>query len=159
MPTSRRCAKKAVLILENSSTQRDGLGTASPCARTHAGGRRLAGLTVAATGVVYGDIGTSSLYVMREAFGAHGGLPPREAAVPGVLSLILWALLLVVTIKYVTVVMRADNQGEGSVLAPREPRPAQPARRTDAAPGALDATRFFKLPPDHVVQVGSQVEI
>jgi KUP system potassium uptake protein len=111
------CAKKPVLSVEKSSTQRDGLDTASPCARDHAGGRRLAGLTVAATGVVYGDIGTSPLYAMREAFGANGGLPLREAAVLGVLSLIFWALLLVVTIKYVTVIMRADNQGEGGVLA------------------------------------------
>ena len=67
--------------------------------------------------MVYGDIGTSPLYTMREAFGARGGLPLGEAAVLGVLSLIFWALVLVVTIKYVAVIMRADNQGEGGVLA------------------------------------------
>ena len=113
----RRMRKRPVLTLEKSSTRRDGLDTTSPCAQDRAGDRRLAGLTVAAIGVVYGDIGTSPLYTMREAFGAHGGLPLGEAAVLGVLSLIFWALLLVVTIKYVTVIMRADNQGEGGVLA------------------------------------------
>ena len=73
-------------------------------------------LVVGAIGVVYGDIGTSPLYTMREAFGL-GGLPLGEATVLGVLSLIFWALLVVVTLKYVAVIMRADNQGEGGVLA------------------------------------------
>ena len=79
-------------------------------------GSRLAVLIVGAIGVVYGDIGTSPLYTMREAFGL-GGLPLGEATVLGVLSLVFWALLVVVTIKYVAVIMRADNQGQGGVLA------------------------------------------
>ena len=78
-------------------------------------GSRLPILVIGAIGVVYGDIGTSPLYTMREAFGL-GGLPLGEATVLGVLSLIFWALLVVVTLKYVAVIMRADNQGQG-VLA------------------------------------------
>jgi KUP system potassium uptake protein len=79
-------------------------------------GSRLPVLIVGAIGVVYGDIGTSPLYTMREAFGL-GGLPLGEEAILGVLSLVFWALLIVVTIKYVAVIMRADNQGQGGVLA------------------------------------------
>src|SRR5919106_6958610 len=77
---------------------------------------RLPVLIVGAIGVVYGDIGTSPLYTMREAFGL-GGLPLSEETILGVLSLVFWALLIVVTIKYVAVIMRADNQGQGGVLA------------------------------------------
>jgi KUP system potassium uptake protein len=106
-----------VLSLEKSSIQRNGPDPGSPSAADPAGGRRLAGLTVAAIGVVYGDIGTSPLYTMRAAFAPHGGLPVADATVLGVLSLVFWSLLLVVTAKYVGVIMRADNQGEGGVLA------------------------------------------
>jgi KUP system potassium uptake protein len=106
-----------VLTLEKSSPERNGLDTASASAPDRAEGRRLAGLTLAALGVVYGDIGTSPLYTLREAFGARSGLLPDDAAVLGVLSLIFWALVLVVTIKYIVVILRADNQGEGGVLA------------------------------------------
>ena len=73
-------------------------------------------LIVGAIGVVFGDIGTSPLYTMREAFG-FGGLPLDDATVLGVLSLVFWTLLVVVTIKYVAIIMRADNQGQGGVLA------------------------------------------
>jgi KUP system potassium uptake protein len=79
-------------------------------------GSRSPVLLLAALGVVYGDIGTSPLYTMREAFGLTG-LPLGEPTVLGVLSLIFWALLMVVTLKYVAVIMQADNQGEGGVLA------------------------------------------
>src|SRR6266581_2663384 len=76
-------------------------------------------LTLGSLGVVYGDIGTSPLYALREAVTAAatgtGGTPTR-AAVLGVLSLILWALILVVTLKYVLVLLRADNNGEGGTL-------------------------------------------
>ncbi|HEY0835215.1 MAG TPA: potassium transporter Kup [Azospirillum sp.] len=78
---------------------------------------RMPALVLGALGVVYGDIGTSPLYTLREAFGETGGLPVQEATVLGVLSLVFWALIVVVTIKYVAVVMRADNKGEGGVLA------------------------------------------
>jgi KUP system potassium uptake protein len=79
-------------------------------------GNRLPLLVVSAIGVVFGDIGTSPLYTMREAFGL-GGLPLDDATVLGVLSLVFWALLVIVTIKYVAVIMQADNQGQGGVLA------------------------------------------
>src|SRR5689334_3816341 len=74
-------------------------------------------LVVGAIGVVFGDIGTSPLYTFKEAFGHQYGLQPDHANVLGVLSLVFWAMLLIVTIKYVTVVMRADNRGEGGILA------------------------------------------
>jgi KUP system potassium uptake protein len=75
------------------------------------------GLTLAAVGVVYGDIGTSPLYTLREAFhGAHA-YAVNHANVLGVLSLIFWALVIVVSIKYVVFIMRADNKGEGGIMA------------------------------------------
>ncbi len=80
-------------------------------------GRYLATLALAALGVVYGDIGTSPLYAIRESFyGPHGiGVTPEN--VLGVLSLVFWSLVIVVTIKYHIVIIRADNKGEGGVLA------------------------------------------
>src|SRR5882762_5503427 len=75
-------------------------------------------LTVGSIGVVYGDIGTSPLYALREAVTAAsaGGTLTRDAVL-GVLSLILWALIIVVTLKYVLILLRADNKGEGGTLA------------------------------------------
>jgi KUP system potassium uptake protein len=78
---------------------------------------RSAELTLGALGVVFGDIGTSPIYAMRETVRATGGAMPGEFAVMGALSAIIWALILVVTIKYVILIMRADNEGEGGVLA------------------------------------------
>src|SRR3954462_1368678 len=77
------------------------------------------GLTLGAIGVVYGDIGTSPLYALRESvLAAVGpGAPASEAVVLGILSLIIWALVLVVTLKYVVILLRADNKGEGGTLA------------------------------------------
>jgi KUP system potassium uptake protein len=77
----------------------------------------LRALALAALGLVYGDIGTSPLYTMREAFGHAGGLHLSKPAVLGVLSLVFWSLILVVTVKYVVLILRADNRGEGGVLA------------------------------------------
>ena len=79
--------------------------------------RRLLPLTFTALGVVYGDIGTSPLYAMRECFFGSHSVPPTHDNVLGVLSLIIYSLLLVISIKYIALVMRADNQGEGGVLA------------------------------------------
>ncbi|WP_223861381.1 potassium transporter Kup [Geminicoccus harenae] len=76
-----------------------------------------ASLVLAALGVVFGDIGTSPLYTMREAFGHAGGLVLDELHVLGVLSLVFWSLTLIVALKYVVLIMRADNKGEGGVLA------------------------------------------
>jgi KUP system potassium uptake protein len=81
------------------------------------GNRRTAALTLAALGVVFGDIGTSPLYTVKECFSEFTGLRPSPENVIGILSLITWALIVVVTLKYVVVVMRADNRGEGGVLA------------------------------------------
>ena len=80
-------------------------------------GRYLAMLSVAALGVVYGDIGTSPLYALHETFYGPLGIPPTPENVLGVLSLVFWSLILVVTIKYHVVIIRADNKGEGGVLA------------------------------------------
>jgi len=80
-------------------------------------GRYLAMLSVAALGVVYGDIGTSPLYALHETFSGTSGIPPTPENVLGVLSLVFWSLILVVTIKYHVVIIRADNKGEGGVLA------------------------------------------
>ena len=74
-------------------------------------------LTLTAIGVVYGDIGTSPLYAMRECFYGSHSVPPTFENVLGVLSLIVYSLLLVVSVKYIAIVMRADNQGEGGILA------------------------------------------
>ena len=77
----------------------------------------LAGLVVAAVGVVFGDIGTSPLYTIKQAFSPHYGLVADHNTVLGILSLIFWALMLVVTLKYVAIIMRADNEGEGGIMA------------------------------------------
>jgi KUP system potassium uptake protein len=74
-------------------------------------------LTVGAIGIVFGDIGTSPLYAFRETFGGHHALPVDRLHVLGVLSLIFWSMMIVVTLKYVTILMRADNKGEGGSLA------------------------------------------
>jgi KUP system potassium uptake protein len=80
--------------------------------------KRDAALTLGALGVVFGDIGTSPLYAMRESvLATKVGNMPGELAVFGALSLILWALVIIVTLKYVVLIMRADNNGEGGVLA------------------------------------------
>jgi KUP system potassium uptake protein len=79
--------------------------------------RKLLPLTVAAIGVVYGDIGTSPLYAMRECFFGSHSVPPSPENVLGVLSLIIYSLVLVISVKYIAIVMRADNQGEGGILA------------------------------------------
>ena len=80
-------------------------------------GRYLAGLGLAALGVVYGDIGTSPLYALREAFHGQHAMAATPANVLGVLSLIFWSLVVVISIKYIAFVMRADNRGEGGILA------------------------------------------
>jgi KUP system potassium uptake protein len=77
----------------------------------------MATLVLGAVGVVFGDIGTSPLYTIQEMFGKHFGLTPDAATVQGLLSLGFWSLLLVVTLKYVIVIMRADNDGEGGIMA------------------------------------------
>src|ERR687889_153655 len=74
-------------------------------------------LTLGAIGIVFGDIGTSPLYAFRETFAGHHPLPVDRLHVFGVLSLIFWSMMIVVTLKYVIILMRADNKGEGGSLA------------------------------------------
>jgi KUP system potassium uptake protein len=83
----------------------------------HAQGQGLFALALGSVGVVFGDIGTSPLYAMREALGHSRPVGSPELAVLGVVSLVLWALTLIVTVKYVVFLMRADNKGEGGTLA------------------------------------------
>lgn len=89
--------------------------TASFSAHPHRQG--LAAVTLGAIGVVYGDIGTSPLYTVKEIFAPHTGVPLDATHIVGAVSAIFWALMLVVTLKYVLLVLRADNCGEGGVLA------------------------------------------
>ena len=74
-------------------------------------------LTIAAIGIVYGDIGTSPLYTMKEVFSAEHGLPLNELNLFGTVSLIVWGLIIIVSLKYVTLILRADNRGEGGIMA------------------------------------------
>ncbi|MEY2654556.1 MAG: hypothetical protein RLZZ524_1584, partial [Pseudomonadota bacterium] len=76
----------------------------------------LAGLTLGALGVVYGDIGTSPLYALKEVFHA-GHVPATPDNILGVLSLIFWTMTIVVSLKYVLLILRADNNGEGGLIA------------------------------------------
>ncbi|MFB4303261.1 potassium transporter Kup [Actinomadura sp. NTSP31] len=86
--------------------------------RPAAGRRRRAALTLAALGVVYGDIGTSPLYSLQTVFSIdHGEVRPTSGDVYGVISLVFWTITLIVSVKYVTFILRADNDGEGGVMA------------------------------------------
>ena len=75
------------------------------------------GATLGAVGIVYGDIGTSPLYALEQSLAATGEDPQNPVALLGILSLIFWSLLVVVTLKYVVLIMRADNEGEGGILS------------------------------------------
>jgi KUP system potassium uptake protein len=80
-------------------------------------GRYLMMMSLTAIGVVYGDIGTSPLYAIRECFAGHSNLPVSLLNILGVLSLIFWSLVLVISLKYLVFILRADNNGEGGILA------------------------------------------
>jgi KUP system potassium uptake protein len=84
--------------------------------RGHAHGP-LGKLAIAAIGIVYGDIGTSPIYAFRETFAGHHTLRPDQLHIYGVLSLIFWSMMIIVSLKYLTIIMRADNKGEGGSLA------------------------------------------
>src|SRR4029079_2126329 len=86
-----------------------------PQEATH--GSSLSLLTLSALGCVYGDIGTSPLYALRECFHGQHGVAATHDNVLGVLSLIFWSLTLIISVKYILFVMRADNNGEGGILA------------------------------------------
>jgi K+ transporter len=74
-------------------------------------------LTLGAVGVVFGDIGTSPLYTLKETFNGAHGIVPSHDNVLGILSLMFWSLIVFVSVKYVTFIMRADNRGEGGIMA------------------------------------------
>jgi KUP system potassium uptake protein len=115
------------------------------------GGHGAAGmvaLVAGAVGVVFGDIGTSPLYTIKEMFHPHFGLTPDAETVKGLLSLGFWSLLLVVTLKYVIVIMRADNEGEGGImaltaLAQRSLKPGSRLSYTVGILGIFGAALFF----------------
>src|SRR5262249_10768495 len=88
-----------------------------PTLEAHPTGKRLGWLSLTALGIVFGDIGTSPLYALRQCFDKEYGLAANQLNVYGVLSLIVWLLILVVSIKYIVFIMRADNRGEGGILA------------------------------------------
>lgn len=79
--------------------------------------QRMIQLSLGAIGVVYGDLGTSPLYAMKESFAAASALVPSAYDVYGIVSLIFWSIILVISLKYVLIIMRADNNGEGGILA------------------------------------------
>src|SRR6195256_4697641 len=81
------------------------------------GRKQMASLVLGSMGVVFGDIGTSPLYTLRQCFSGAHGLPLTEAYILQILSVIFWAITIVVTLKYVTLIMRADNRGEGGIMA------------------------------------------
>ncbi|MGH8172966.1 MAG: potassium transporter Kup [Rhodanobacteraceae bacterium] len=108
---------------------------------------RFSALAVGAIGVVYGDIGTSPLYAIKQTFGPQG-VAPTEENVLGILSLMFWSLILVVSIKYAGFIMRADNKGEGGImaltaLAQRSVRSSQRARWWIVVLGVFGASLFF----------------
>ena len=108
----------------------------------------LGALTLGAIGVVFGDIGTSPLYTIKEAFSPHYGLTPDMPSVLGALLLVFWSLMLVITVKYVLVIMRADNDGEGGImaltaLAQRTLQPSSKAFYLAGVLGVFGAALFF----------------
>jgi len=106
-------------------------------------GRRLAALSLSALGIVYGDIGTSPLYAFRECFKAAYGLHPTSETVYGVLSLIAWALILIVSIKYLIVIIRLDNRGEGGIMALLAMLPRIRSRRVFIGLGLFGAALLY----------------
>jgi KUP system potassium uptake protein len=109
----RGCAVIAVTALARARRR----FRARPAAEHDVTGGHLAGLSLAALGVVYGDIGTSPLYALKECFRPEYGLVADVRTVHGLLSLIAWALIIVISVKYVVFILRLDNDGEGGILA------------------------------------------
>jgi KUP system potassium uptake protein len=119
----------------------------APLASAHArggAGAPLRVLALGALGIVYGDIGTSPLYAFSSCFTGERALAPTAENVLGILSLVFWALFVVVSVKYLAVMLRADNQGEGGILAllalastRRNPDDPEPGQRTTAVIAAL----------------------
>ena len=107
-----------------------------------------AALTIGAIGVVYGDIGTSPLYTVKEIFGQHGGVSLTPDNIIGSISVVIWALMIVVTLKYIVLILRADNHGEGgtlalTALAAKAGRRRPALRRRLLLLGVFGATLFY----------------
>nr|HMS81933.1 KUP/HAK/KT family potassium transporter [Burkholderiaceae bacterium] len=130
------------------------MSVASPGAAENAGPssvvrrQSLAALTLGAIGVVYGDIGTSPLYTVKEIFAPATGVPLDAPHLVGAVSAIVWALMLVVTLKYVVLILRADNHGEGgglalTALAADTVRDRPRLRRALLLLGVFGATLFY----------------
>jgi len=122
--------------------------TAAAPPQAHGHRRNVPLLVLGAVGVVFGDIGTSPLYAMKEAFSPHYGIPLNAANVMGILSLIVWSMVWVITLKYLVVMMRADNNGEGGILALlalalRETRRYPRLRWTIIGLGIFGAAMFY----------------
>ena len=116
MPVAPGSAEDAAAAVSSARAVASGQPTGDSSARQNHT-RRLFTLSVAALGVVYGDIGTSPLYAIRECFqGAHR-VPLTHDNVLGVLSLVVWALIIVISLKYLLYVMRANDDGEGGIMA------------------------------------------
>ncbi|OZA71421.1 MAG: hypothetical protein B7X78_02525 [Sphingomonadales bacterium 39-62-4] len=108
--------------MSNAETTAESPGTVAPASGPASGGHghsqgSLFKLAVGAIGVVFGDIGTSPLYALRDTFAGHHPLPLDLMHIFGIISLMFWSMMIIVTFKYVTVIMRADNKGEGGSLA------------------------------------------
>ena len=115
---------------------------------SEARGKELALLCLGALGVVYGDIGTSPLYAMKEVFAGNHPIALERANVLGSLSLFFWALIIIVAVKYVIFIMRADNRGEGGImaliaLALRDTRPGSRSQAVVLGVGILGAAMFY----------------
>lgn len=108
----------------------------------HAHNASFKGLALGALGVVFGDIGTSPLYTLKECLHAAGGHSATQADLYGILSLIFWALMLVVTLKYLTFIMKADNKGEGGIFALLA---LVPEHLRGAKPGKISAVALFAV--------------
>ncbi len=110
--------------------------------------KKLSALTIGAIGIVFGDIGTSPLYAMRESFAPRYGIPITETSVMGILSVMFWAMAALVAVKYLVFMMRADNKGEGGILAltalaQRCFRSSSRARWLVVALGTFGASMFY----------------
>src|SRR5690348_2076847 len=122
--------------------------TAAPAASHSTHSHATPALVLGAIGVVFGDIGTSPLYALKEAFSPRYGIPLTEANVFGILSVMVWSMVWVITIKYLFVMMRADNNGEGGILALlalalRETRGRPQLRWTIIGIGIFGAAMFY----------------
>jgi KUP system potassium uptake protein len=105
--------RQAEQVISEEPEKLQGEGQPSPEPR----GKNVLWVSLTALGVVFGDIGTSPLYALRECFFGHNPIPPTEENVLGVLSLVFWALMIIISVKYLAYVIRADNEGEGGILA------------------------------------------